>query len=523
VRSDLAGRGGLGLTLAALLSLFNLACDAMDMGKWHESNLRWDAAIDSYRKAAIEGDPEAQFRLARLLETKTEASREVIPWLRRSAEAGHPSALCLLARFYRSGHEAGGEVVPQSNTEAVRWYRRAAASGLWRPAGILGQRYRDGDGVRQDCRMAYLWHSLQARAPSGQGRDEQGAREFARKAAADVASLMSPSELSEATSVLVGLDDASDLLDWPLPQDEVELIRRRASEGDARAQLDYARILDVGDGVPEDRIEARRWYESASELGLAEAIHELGVSFLPGTASSPDLARAKDLLATAADLGYSEAAYTLALVLYNGMGAEIARGEAAQWLSRAAAEGHAWAQQKLGDMYAAGDGVALDGVEAYRWYTAAISNDLRYRTGERARLAASLTQDDLERAERLAVETTGPSALHSIGALYAWGAYSTRGPVVERDHEKAIRFLREGALSCDRRSMSSLAELHSQRGEETEACAWYLAAIDLGAPVYNRESELRYPCMSRDFDSARAFLETFPLDDCFSPGTSSHP
>ena len=59
-----------------------------------------------------------------------------------------------------------------------------------------------------------------------------------------------------------------------VPQDCVEAVkwyRLAAEQGDACAQYRLGSMYDYGDGVAEDRAEAVRWYRLAAEQGHAEA------------------------------------------------------------------------------------------------------------------------------------------------------------------------------------------------------------------------------------------------------------
>jgi TPR repeat protein len=55
-----------------------------------------------------------------------------------------------------------GQGVPQSDHEAMNWYRRAAEQGEARAQYNLGLMYANGQGVAQDLVEAYYWISLSA-------------------------------------------------------------------------------------------------------------------------------------------------------------------------------------------------------------------------------------------------------------------------------------------------------------------------------------------------------------------------
>ena len=55
-----------------------------------------------------------------------------------------------------------GDGVPEDNTEAVKWYRKAAEQGHVKAQSNLGLMYAKGEGVPEDYVHAYAWWSLAA-------------------------------------------------------------------------------------------------------------------------------------------------------------------------------------------------------------------------------------------------------------------------------------------------------------------------------------------------------------------------
>lgn len=90
--------------------------------------------------------------------------------------------------------------------------------------------------------------------------------------------------------------------------------------------------------MPQDYVEAVRWYRLAAKQGLADARYNVG------------------------------AMYT------NGQGVPQDYVEAVRWYRLAAEQGHAYAQNNLGVMYANGQGVPLDHATAHMWYKIAAAN-----------------------------------------------------------------------------------------------------------------------------------------------------
>src|SRR3989344_1799585 len=75
------------------------------------------------------------------------------PALLREAEAGNAYAQLELGDLYFIG-----EGVPQDDTEAVKWYRKAAEQGLAKAQQKLGDMYFGSMGLSQDYAQAAKWY-----------------------------------------------------------------------------------------------------------------------------------------------------------------------------------------------------------------------------------------------------------------------------------------------------------------------------------------------------------------------------
>ena len=63
---------------------------------------------------------------------------------------------------------------------------------------------------------------------------------------------------------------------------DFEETKRLAEQGYARAQYDLGVMYDEGDGVPENDVEAVRWFRLAAEQGNALAQYNLGLMYANG-------------------------------------------------------------------------------------------------------------------------------------------------------------------------------------------------------------------------------------------------
>ena len=112
---------------------------------------------------------------------------EAVTWYRKAAEQGDAEAQYSLGVMYDTG-----EGVPQDDATAVRWYCLAAEQGIARAQYSLGVMYGTGLGVPQDRAEAHMWLNLAASRSSGADRERSvGARDR-------LAERMTPADLREA-------------------------------------------------------------------------------------------------------------------------------------------------------------------------------------------------------------------------------------------------------------------------------------------------------------------------------------
>jgi TPR repeat protein len=124
---------------------------AFETGK--NAKLSKAEAAKWYRKAAEQGNVEAQFRLARLLQEGAPDLKKntdvAAKFYESAARHGHVEAQNWLGYCYQ--HGLG---VPQSDANAVEWYSKAATAGLAKAQNNLGLMYLNGKGVARDLSKA---------------------------------------------------------------------------------------------------------------------------------------------------------------------------------------------------------------------------------------------------------------------------------------------------------------------------------------------------------------------------------
>ena len=189
---------------------------------------------------------------------------------------------------------------------------------------------------------------------------------------------------------------------------ELGSLRQRAEQGDAQAQADLRFRYDTGEGVPQDDVEAVRWYRLAADQGHAPAQSNLGVMYDTGRGVPQDDVEAAKWTRLAADQGHADAQSNLGVMYADGQGVPQDDVEAARWTRLAADQGHARAQYNLGVMYSTGRGVPQDDVEAHKWVNLAASratgDDQKQFAERRDILAKLMPPAQIAEAQKLARE-----------------------------------------------------------------------------------------------------------------------
>jgi TPR repeat protein len=141
-----------------------------------------------------------------------------------------------------------------------------------------------------------------------------------------------------------------------------------AEQGSAGAQHNLGLMYAKGDGVPENKAEAVKWYRLAAEQGNAGAQNNLG------------------------------------LMYYRGDGVPQNKAEAVKWYRLAAKQGDAGAQNNLGLMYVKGNGVPQNYVKAYVWWSVAAAQGNENGKNNRDIVSEQLTRDQKARGQEIATK-----------------------------------------------------------------------------------------------------------------------
>ncbi len=158
------------------------------------------------------------------------------------AEGNDTRAQTILASCY----DLGRHVAP-SRKENIHWLTLAANQGYAPAESQLGHIYLYGSGIPSDYRQAFIWEQKAA-----QQGDAQAQRDL-------------------AFMYEQGFGVAAD------PQEAMFWNRKSAEQGERTAQLQLAKALE-----PSDRDEAMRWYRAAGRQQLPEAQLRLAQMYFEG-------------------------------------------------------------------------------------------------------------------------------------------------------------------------------------------------------------------------------------------------
>jgi TPR repeat protein len=247
--------------------------------------------------------------------------------------------------------------------------------------------------------------------------------------------------------------------------EDIAALRKRAEAGDAVAQYNLGVCYVDGNGVPQNMIEAVKWYLKAAEQGNANAQFNLGCCYCNGDGVLKDPTEAVKWWRKAAEAGDASAQFNLGVCYVDGNGMPKNMAEGVKWYRKAAEQGNADAQHNLGVCYTEGMGAPKDMVEAAKWSRKAAeqgnANDqydlaLCYDRGDRV-------PKDLHEAVkwyRKAAEQGFAPAQHNLGTHYF------RGEGVPKDEIEALAWCNLAAASGIETSKNTRDIIERQLGRQ---------------------------------------------------------
>jgi uncharacterized protein len=153
---------------------------------------------------------------------------------------------------------------------------------------------------------------------------------------------------------------------------DISKIKAKAEMGFAHEQMQLAFAYFTGDGVPQDAVQAARWYEMAAKAGDPVAENQIGYFNQTGIGVPVNLPRAAHWYQLAAASGLMEGEVNLAVAYLGGVGVPKDVQTARTLLEKAFHKGSGRAAAYLGEVYYFGYGVPADRTTAESWYEAGV-------------------------------------------------------------------------------------------------------------------------------------------------------
>jgi TPR repeat protein/S1-C subfamily serine protease len=469
-----------------------------------------ERAFATLRELAERGHAGAAFTLGMgyLRGRPTKDEPEAVVWFRRAADKGHVAAMTNLSSMYREGRGLAKDEAEAArwSRQLVDWARPAAATGKARAMWILGSSYKHGYGVAQDSAEAAKWWK----------KVGETVREASERG--DSFAMRWLAWMYRLGGDVVAKDEAEAL----------RLLRRAAENGDVIAMEQLALDYSIGmGGLPKDETESERWRMRAAETGDAAAMKNFADFLYYGRGGPEDQAEAARWYRLAADKGVSDAMWRLGNLYSSGRGVAKDEAEGARWYVRAAELGNGWAMMELGDLFAADDPG-----EAARWYRQAVEKGLTAAISKLAKLApAGQGESEALGLWRQAAQRGNVKAMVKLAEIYAEGrdvpkdegeterllqraaekskdfakirldmiaarggdagamkrlheAYQYGKGEIEKDEERATRWLTELARTGDAEAMEKLATAYrwgwGVKKDADEAARWYQRVAETG-------------------------------------------
>lgn len=337
---------------------------------------------------------------------------QALGWFRKAAAAGHPGAATALGEALLFGYGTAAQPA-----EAMRWLRQGAEGGVPRAQVHWGSALFSGEGgVVPDRAAARRWMETAAQAgePHAQwliGSERRRGGEW-------------PRDTAEARRLL-GL---------------------AAAQNHVLALIDLAEMSLAGEGVTKDLAQARRLFTAAANQDDPSAMTNAALMAFRGEGGPADPAQATAWLRAAAGrLNHANAQYSLGSRLMEGAGMQRDVAESVQWLSRAAAQKQRDALGIYGAMLYWGDGVPQEwerglamlreGAQAGSILAAEQLGDAFFE--QRAQVPGLLPE--AARWNRVAAEAG------RWGGMLRWGLALRHGWGVPADPSAGCRWIRQAA------------------------------------------------------------------------------
>jgi len=238
-------------------------------------------------------------------------------WYRKAAEQGDPEAQNKVGVFYSLGRGTD-----RSKEEAVTWYLKAARGKSAKAMFNLGAAYYNGDGVTTDDVESYAWFLL--------------AHEAGYPAADDAIKRAESEKLANRSAAFAKIGQMYITGD-ELPKDPMEALkwdRKAADAGDVEADVKVTSLLLSSGRSPtqEEYAEARKRCEEAANRRFSPGAYCLALIYSRGLGTAKDPVESTKWFGRAADLGNARAALELGEAYWKGIGVQPDLVNAYMWV-----------------------------------------------------------------------------------------------------------------------------------------------------------------------------------------------
>ena len=452
--------------------------------------------FNAMKKRAEQGDADVQSALGAEYWAANDYS-EALKWFRKAAAQNQDSAQYALGLMYQNGRGVG-----RDEKEAMRWFHKAAGNGHAASQFELGACYYEGSGVLKNKVEAYKWFDLadcfgfgaiysglgisvtndaaSMRAKVAQEMTREQVQEAERAFARVLSEIPDEARWTAGFSLCHAALSHLDKKEYPKA---VEWLRKGAKLGYGAAEGRLGQMYLSGEGVERDYAEAFRLLHKAAGHGDERALKLLGMCYENGTGVQKDYTEAAKWWRKAAEQGSATAQFNLGVCYDHGQGVEKNQAEAAKWYRKAAEQGDADAQCNLGICYDTGQGVGKDYPEAVKWFRKAADQGnahAQYSLGVCYAKRQGVEKDYPEAVKwwRKAAEHGNADAQSSLGGCYY------RGQGIEKDYAAAAKWYRKAAEQGDADAQCNLGVCydHGQGVEQdqAEAVKWFRKAAEHG-------------------------------------------
>lgn len=355
----------------------------------------------------------------------------------RSAQLGYAPAQYKLGEAFKRG--CG--IIPDS-TMAIKWLTMAAEQGDKDAQYALGLEYEEGDLVEGNLATARYW--LMEAAKQGNLQAEQHLK-------------LMESGCTWEEKLLSELDCAPRrIYKDPSPNksafESLKALKSAAKRGNVNAQYELGEKYRKGDGVDENRKEAKNWYKKAAEHDHAESLCRLAQFYEED--NNWDGLKLAVMYEEAANAGSSEAAFSLGK-LYSEDPVDVLYDNdlAIRWFEKVKGEHYAEAQYNLARLYIFCEPYQVDGEKALFHY-------------------------------KCSAQVGYVQAQCELGEFLLNGkAFDGFNRIIIPDAVEGIKWLKLAAINGCLNAQRSLAKLYDNGGAVkqnfTKSVAWYKKAIDM--------------------------------------------